>query len=293
MRTYYIYKATNTLNGKSYVGETCDFDKRKKEHLRCNPKEDCEFHRAIQEFGVDKFEWEILETTDNKEKAHELEKYYIEKYNTYRKGYNMTKGGLGAPYHNARAVVLLTLNGDYIKRYDSAQDAEIDGFNNTDVLLNCKNLSYSCKKHLFMFEDEYEKNGAKKYIKPQSKNKRTIIQCDINGNFIQKFESIQEAASVTNACRTTISGVLSKNYKTANGFIFVYEEDFPIKDIDIYKKSKKGKKIAQLDSETGKIINVFERISEAGEKLGVNYKSIHKVIDKPNRTAYGYKWISQ
>lgn len=87
--------------------------------------------------------------------------------------------------------------------------------------------------------------------------------------------------------------MLSKNYKTANGFIFVYEEDFPIKDIDVYKKSKKGKKIAQVDSETGKIINVFERISEAGEKLGVNYKSIHKVIDKPNRTAYGYKWISQ
>ena len=205
----------------------------------------------------------------------------------------MTKGGKGAPYHNARAVVLLTLDGQYIKRYDSAMDAEIDGFHNTDVLLNCKGKRRQTKGYMFMFEDEYESNGAKAYRKPEPNGMRSIIQCDMEGNFIQKFKSLQEAARITGTNRTTISGVLSNTYKSANGYIFVYEEDFPIKDLSIYKKRKKGRKIAQVDAKSGEIIRVFDRISEAGEYLGVNYKAIHKVIDQEGRTAYGYKWISQ
>lgn len=293
MRTYYIYKATNKINGKSYVGQTCDFHSRVWQHKRCYEKEDCDFHRAIKEFGFDNFSWEIIETCESEDIACELEKYYIEKFNTYRDGYNMTKGGKGAPYHNARAVVLLTLDGQYIKRYDSAMDAEIDGFHNADVLLNCKGKRRQTKGYMFMFEDEYESNGAKTYRKPEPNGMRSIIQCDMEGNFIQKFKSLQEAARITGTNRTTISGVLSNTYKSANGYIFVYEEDFPIKDLSIYKKRKKGRKIAQVDAKSGEIIRVFDRISEAGEYLGVNYKAIHKVIDQEGRTAYGYKWISQ
>ena len=293
MRTYYIYKATNKINGKSYVGQTCDFHSRVWQHQRCYEKEDCDFHRAIKEFGFDNFSWEIIETCESEDGACELEKYYIEKFNTYRDGYNMTKGVKGEPYHNARAVVLLTLDGRYIKRYDSAMDAEIDGFNNTDVLLNCKGKRRQTKGYMFMFEDEYESNGAKTYRKPEPNGMRSIIQCDMEGNFIQKFKSLQEAARITGANRTTISGVLSNTYKSANGYIFVYEEDFPIKDLSIYKKRKKGRKIAQVDAKTREIIRVFDRISEAGESLGVNYKAIHNVIDQEGRTAYGYKWISQ
>lgn len=98
---------------------------------------------------------------------------------------------------------------------------------------------------------------------------------------------------MTGANRTTISGVLSKTYKSANGFIFVYEEDFPIKDLSDYQKRKKGRKVAQVNPDTGEILKVFNRISDAGKELGVCYKGIHKVIDKPDRTAFGYKWISQ
>lgn len=44
---------------------------------------------------------------------------------------------------------------------------------------------------------------------------------------------------------------------------------------------------------TNKVVKEYDRISDAGKALGVNYKAIHKVVDKPDRTAYGYKWISQ
>ena len=291
MRTYYIYKATNKINGKSYIGQTVDYKSRVWQHMRCYEKEDCKFHDAIKEFGSDNFDWEVLETCNGKEKANDLERKYIELFNSYRNGYNDNKGGVGG--HNARAIVCLKLDGEFVKRYDSAADAEKDGFNNANVLLCCKNKLYTCKNHLFMFEDDYKENGAKQYIKPESSSKRKVIQCDLDGNFISRYDSVQEASEKTGANRTTISGVLSKKYKSANGFIFVYEEDFPIKDLSIYQKKKKGRKVAQIDIESGEIVNIYDRIADAGRALGVNYKVIHKVVDMPDRTAFGYKWISQ
>lgn len=294
MRTYYIYKVTDITNGKVYIGKTSNFNKRKLEHINCYKKEDCLFHRAINKHGVENFKWEIIDSTIGIENSNKLEKKYIKEYNSYKpNGYNMTKGGDGGSMWNARPVVCLTLSGNFVKRYDSAGEAELDGFNNVNVLLNCKGKLLTCKNHMFMFEDEYLKKGAKKYQKPESSSKKSIIQCDLNGNYIKKFESIIEASRDTGANRTTISGVLSRNYKSANGFIFVYEKDFPIKNIDSYKKEKKGRKIAQLNPKTNEIINTFERVSDAGKELGVNYKTIHKVLNLPNRTAYGYKWISQ
>lgn len=293
MRTYYIYKATNKINGKIYIGKTSNFKVRKWQHERCYEKEDCVFHRAIQKYGKENFEWEIIDEALGLENVYGLEKKYIKKYNSHIKenGYNMTKGG-AAP--NVKPIVCLTLSGKFVKRYESAAEAERkDGFCNSDVLLCCKEKISQCKKHMFMFEDDYLEQGAKAYKKPESSRARKVIQCDMNGNFINEYKSIQEAASKTEANRTTISGVLSGTYKSANGFIFVYKEDFPIKDISKYRKCKKGRKIAQVDINSGKIIKIFDRISDAGKELGVSYKPIHKVIDMPDRTAYGYKWISQ
>ena len=58
-------------------------------------------------------------------------------------------------------------------------------------------------------------------------------------------------------------------------------------------KTKKGRKIAQINPKTDEVIKVFDRIADAGRELNVSYKAIHKVVDMPDRTAYGYKWISQ
>ena len=79
----------------------------------------------------------------------------------------MNKGGVGG--HNSSAVVCLELDGTYVCRYDSAQEAErLGGYCNSDVLLCCKNINHRCKDKIFMFEDEYKKNGARKFVKPES-----------------------------------------------------------------------------------------------------------------------------
>ena len=63
--------------------------------------------------------------------------------------------------------------------------------------------------------------------------------------------------------------------------------------MDDYIQNKKGRKVAQINPKTNEVINIFDRISDAGKTLGVSYKVIHKVVDLPGRTAYGFKWISQ
>lgn len=293
MRTYYIYKATNLINGKSYIGQTVDPHSRIWQHQRCYEKEQCNFHDAIQEFGFENFEWEIIDSCTDLEKAGELEKHYIKKYDTFSNGYNMTKGGRGGSFWRARPIVQLTLSGEYVKRYDSAGETELEGFHNSDVLLTCKGKSYTCKGFIFMFEDEYLEKGARVYSKPASQSRKSIVQCDTEGNLVRRFESVISASEKTGIKRTRISSVLTGSSKTAGGYIFVYENEFPIKDINKYSARKKGRKVAQINVETGEIVEVFDRIADAGRKLNVNYKSIQKVIDKEERTAYGYKWISQ
>lgn len=91
-----IYKATNRINNKSYIGFAINFEDRKRRH-RYNSeknKHNQYFLNALRKHGWDNFEWSIL-----KENATLIdETYYILSHETYwetGKGYNLTMGGEG------------------------------------------------------------------------------------------------------------------------------------------------------------------------------------------------------
>jgi group I intron endonuclease len=99
--TYKIYKCTNNVNGKVYIGYTRkSLDKRVIEH-KSNSKKGSHYllHKAIQKYGVDAFRWEIIfESKDKNYLLEEMESYFIKEYNSYFEnncGYNMTYGGQG------------------------------------------------------------------------------------------------------------------------------------------------------------------------------------------------------
>lgn len=89
----YIYKITNKVNGMSYVGQTrytVEFRWRQHQH-----KDDgTYFHNALKKYGVENFIVETLEECEVS-KLDSREIYYIAKYNTFEKGYNLTIGGGG------------------------------------------------------------------------------------------------------------------------------------------------------------------------------------------------------
>lgn len=87
-----IYKVTNKVNGKVYIGQSVDIGRRWRQHMTA--EDDIYFHKAIQKYGVENFEWEVIEKCKKKD-LDEREIYWIEYYDSFNKGYNCTKGGDG------------------------------------------------------------------------------------------------------------------------------------------------------------------------------------------------------
>jgi len=92
-----IYKVTNKINNKCYIGQTIrSLEQRKHEHSRDIKKFNIVFYRSIKKYGWNSFEWKVLEKCDTKEELDEMEFHYIKQYNTFiPNGYNMTWGGDG------------------------------------------------------------------------------------------------------------------------------------------------------------------------------------------------------
>jgi group I intron endonuclease len=95
-----IYKATNLINGKVYIGQTTvSLQERRQCHYRKAFYKDRpwrgHFHHAIKKYGWDSFSWEIIDKAKNKKELNKLEKYWIRFYfSFYREhGYNLTTGG--------------------------------------------------------------------------------------------------------------------------------------------------------------------------------------------------------
>ena len=96
-----VYKFTNMVNGKSYIGQSQDLETRYKTHLRSFNKKnstmyDSLFYRAIRKYGIENFKYEILVQSDSfsKQELNFYEIYYIDKFHTHGElGYNMNKGG--------------------------------------------------------------------------------------------------------------------------------------------------------------------------------------------------------
>ena len=87
-----IYKIENLLNGKCYIGQTIDFNRRISEHKRGNKQV---VDKAIQKYGFENFSFEIIETC-KRELLNEREIYWIKFFDCkVPTGYNLTDGGDG------------------------------------------------------------------------------------------------------------------------------------------------------------------------------------------------------
>jgi group I intron endonuclease len=99
MSIYTIYKATNRITGKSYIGYSSDWKSRKRLHKYHAKQDDRNylFYNSIRKHGFESFIWEII--YQSKDKLHTLgkmESYFIVEYNTLSpNGYNMKTGGEG------------------------------------------------------------------------------------------------------------------------------------------------------------------------------------------------------
>lgn len=96
-----IYKITNNVNNKVYIGQSVNIASRWKEHL-CKPfnpndsSYNSYFYKAIRKYGIENFSFSIVEQCEKNE-LNDKEQYWIRFYQScdHNFGYNLTSGGEG------------------------------------------------------------------------------------------------------------------------------------------------------------------------------------------------------
>jgi group I intron endonuclease len=89
-----IYKATNNINGKSYIGSTVHKLSRRISGHKSRAKlgSNLVFHRAIRKYSIKNFEWKILSKASSVSEMLKMESIYIKEHKTLKNGYNSTPG---------------------------------------------------------------------------------------------------------------------------------------------------------------------------------------------------------
>jgi len=104
METYTIYQATNKINGKVYIGFTAHWPQRINGHnydRRYGNAENKAFYNAINKYGWEAFEWEVVyQSQDYEHTLKVMEPHFITEYRSWVgfedcNGYNITRGGEG------------------------------------------------------------------------------------------------------------------------------------------------------------------------------------------------------
>ena len=92
-----IYGWYNTKSGKWYIGQTIDEEGRFKRHIynSIKKKNNTHFHRAIRKYGLDNFVYCVLEENILRENLNLKEIEWIEEFDSFYNGYNLTLGGGG------------------------------------------------------------------------------------------------------------------------------------------------------------------------------------------------------
>tara|TARA_B100000925_G_scaffold203051_1_gene154066 strand:+ start:284 stop:997 length:714 start_codon:yes stop_codon:yes gene_type:complete len=108
-----IYRLTNTIDGKKYIGKTIEYKKRMLQHK--NSKRKTYISNAIRKYGWENFKREKIIDDVPEEDLDNLEIFYIEVENTMAPaGYNLTKGGEGASgYKHTEEAIRKIHNGKY------------------------------------------------------------------------------------------------------------------------------------------------------------------------------------
>ena len=105
---WYIYKTTNKINGKAYVGMHKVNKQKLDEHYFGSGKY---LNNAIKKYGLENFVCEIIEFNNSDLENREREKYWIKELGTlYPNGYNISPGGEGRDYWDKEACKFVSIN---------------------------------------------------------------------------------------------------------------------------------------------------------------------------------------
>jgi len=247
-----IYKITNTINNKVYIGSSKDILRRWKEHKKFQTRQ--HIHCSIQKYGVQNFLFEILETCPC-DKFIERENYYMEIYNSKNSnvGYNHSDSCPSSDHKLTTREKLRKIN--------------LGKKHSDETKLKC---SIAAKKR-------DASRGS--HMSEEHKKKISI------GNIGKKMskESIRKRISKMRA---------NNSFQWKPERYELMSDKFSGKNNPMYgKPSPRRRKVSQIDKDSGKIIKIFDSIKEAGKITNVATPHIIACCQGKQRTTSGkWKW---
>jgi hypothetical protein len=123
---------------------------------------------------------------------------------------------------------------------------------------------------------------------------KVVYKYDLKGNFIEKYNSVKEAALKNNIMECNISSVMnSDNRFTSGNFIWknTFEEitDEELDNIN-NKENPRSLSVYQICADSDEIINIYKNIKEASDDLDIDPSTVSKVCRGIVKTCGGYKW---
>lgn len=209
-----IYKATNKINNKVYIGATtASLETRKNDHInKSKGTNRTTFQRAVGTFGPDAFIWEILDYASTSDELALKERCYIKRYNSYSKGYNNDSGG-----GFKKTVYKFDEIYGLIGVYSSLSIAALTVFGRKKSVSNaCLGQNKTYKSYYWSYNKDFMIEDA------DDNRKKQVCQYDLNEKFIAKYESAAAASRKSGFSKSAISRVCRNERRQAGGYIWKY-----------------------------------------------------------------------
>jgi len=269
-----IYKITNKINGKVYIGKSNNIHRRWKEEI--NGQVNDHLKKSFKRYGIDSFIFEIIKECDI-ENLNYFEKQAILEYKSYDKryGYNKTFGGDGG-----------TWSEEVCKKFSEKMMGSGNHFYGKTHTDNTKKMF---KKRAGTNHWHYGGINSLETRKKQSITKlgannpnAKIIYCFTKeGKLIRGFDCIADASRYTGIGYSAIKNCVSGLTKTAGGIIWSVNET---KCIEYSNKTNRRVLCMETQEE-------FESITQAATWAGMkNPSGIHSVCNGLRQKAGNYHW---
>ena len=256
-----IYVRPNLINGKKYVGQAVDIERRQRKWNNLNqPYAGKAINAARKKYGIDAFDFEILKECEDEELDF-WEMYYIKELNTKApNGYNLTDGG------------------DGMKGYHWSEESKIK-LSETN---KGRHLSEEAKKKI----SRTLKGRKKPPLSEETKKK--LSEAAKRRTFSEEYK---KKLSETFKGRTFSEETRRKLSESLKGRTFSEERK---RNISEAKKGipnlKLSKPVLQIDKNTNDVIAEFPSIHQVERDLGLNFKNISSCCNNKRKTAYGFIW---
>ena len=231
-----IYLVKNKINGKVYIGSTnVSFLRRFYSHF-VDKSFSMPIKRAFIKYGIENFEYSILEFTDNlsKNEIEQKELYWITKYNsTDRKiGYNIVKDPRRFSPIYEKPVIRIDIITKEVKNYDSILKASLDiNLCAGGIIMSCKSIlkdkyTYTTnnKKFYWMYKKDFDMYGIKNPNLRQERKgqQKSIIQYDLYNNIIKYWDSLFEIKEVLGFDCSNITKCCRNKTHSSYGYVWRY-----------------------------------------------------------------------